>query len=69
MYNSKKSDTSKIQLRKAINFMSFKDTEEERVINSKFDNIEIMINDKVDEVIKELFESLYISKKISKKNQ
>ena len=69
MYNSKKSDTSKIQLRKAINFMSFKDTEEERVMNSKFDNIEIMINDKVDEVIKELFESLYISKKISKKNQ
>ena len=69
MYNSKKSDTSKIQLRRAINFMSFKDTEEERVMNSKFDNIEIMINDKVDEVIKELFESLYISKKISKKNQ
>ena len=69
MYNSKKSDTSKIQLRKAINFMSFKDTEEERVMNSKFDNIEIMINDKVDEVIKEFFESLYISKKISKKNQ
>ena len=52
MYNSKKSDTSKIQLRKAINFMSFKDTEEERVMNSKFDNIEIMINDKVDEVTK-----------------
>ena len=29
-----------------------------RVMHSKFDNIEIVINDEADEVIKELFQSL-----------
>ena len=42
----------------AINFMSFKDTDKERLKHSKSDNIKIMINDKADEVIEELFESL-----------
>ena len=43
-----------------VNFMSSKDNDEERVMQSKSDNIEmiIMINDKADEVIKELFQSL-----------
>ena len=40
-----------------INFVSSKDNNEERVIHSKSDNIEIMINDKGDEVIEELFQS------------
>ena len=31
---------------------------QERVIHSKSDNIEIIINDEADEVIKELFDSL-----------
>ena len=53
----KKSDTWKIQLTIAINFISSKDTNEERVMHSKSDNIEIMINDKADEVT-ELFQSL-----------
>ena len=56
--NLKKSETCKIQLTIAINFISSKDNDEERVMHSKSDNIEIMINDEADEVIKELFDSL-----------
>ena len=41
----------------AINFISSKDSDEERVMHSKNNNIEIMINDKADEVIEELFQS------------
>ena len=44
--------------------MSPKDTDKERVMHSKSDNIEIMINDRVDEVIKELFDSLLSSYQI-----
>ena len=47
-----KSDTWK------INFISSKDNDEERAMHSKSDNIEILINDQGDEVIKELFQSL-----------
>ena len=62
--NLKKSDTWKIQLTIANNFISSIDNDEERVMHSKSDNIEIMINDEADEVIKELFESLEIDIKI-----
>ena len=48
----------KIQLAKANNFISSRDTDEERVINSKSDNIEIMINDEAHEAVKELFDPL-----------
>ena len=48
------SDTWKIQLKVAINFGSSKDTDQEREMHSKSDNMEIMIYDKVGE----LFESL-----------
>ena len=41
-----KSDTWKIQLTIAINFVSSTDNDEERVMHSKSDSIEIMINDK-----------------------
>ena len=34
------------------------DNDEERIMHSKSDNIEIMINDEADEVIEELFDSL-----------
>ena len=54
----KKSDTWKIQLTIANNFISSIDNGEERVMHSKSYNIEIMINDKAYEVIKELFDSL-----------
>ena len=34
------------------------DTNEEQIMHSQNDNIEIMLNDKADEVIKELFKSI-----------
>ena len=54
----KKSDTWKIELTATINFMSSNDNDEEGMMHSKSDNIEIMINDKADEVIERLFQSL-----------
>ena len=42
----------------AVTFISSIDNDEERVTNSKSDDMEIMINDKGYEVIKELFGSL-----------
>ena len=42
----------------AINFMLSKDNDKNRVIHSKRENIEIMVNEKADEVIEELFQSL-----------
>ena len=56
--NLKKCHTWKIQSAIANNFISSIDNNEEHVIHSKSDNIEIMINDEADEVIKELFDSL-----------
>ena len=38
--------------------MSSKDVDEERAIHSQVDNIKIMINDRADDVVEELFESL-----------
>ena len=48
----------KIQLTITINFIFSKDTDEEPVMHSNSDGIEIMINDEADEVIEELFQSL-----------
>ena len=56
--NLKKSDTWKIQLTMANNFISSIDNDEELVMRIKSYNIEIIINDEVDEYIKELFDSL-----------
>ena len=56
--NLKKFDTWKIQLKIVNNFISSIHNDEECVMHSKSDNIEIMINDEADEVIKELFNSL-----------
>ena len=53
--NLKKSNMWKIQLTIAIYFISSKDNDEECVMHS---NSDIMINDSVDEAIKELFTSL-----------
>ena len=47
-----KSDTWKIQLAIVNNFISSIENDEERVRYSKCSNIEIMINDEADEVIK-----------------
>ena len=54
----KKSDTWKIQLTVANNFISSLDNYEEWTMHSKSDNIEIMINDEADEIIEGLFDSL-----------
>ena len=66
--NFKLSDTWKIQLTIPINFISSKDNDEECVIHSKIDNIDIMINDKADEVLEEIFKSLRNRIKIIWKN-
>ena len=44
--------------------MSFKDIDEEPIMHSKSDNIEIMINDEADEIIEELFQLLFTKNKI-----
>ena len=52
MNNLKKFDTWKIQLTIANNFISPIDNDEERVMHLKSYNIEIMINDEADQIIK-----------------
>ena len=61
MNNLNKSDAWKIQLTMSINFMSFKGTNQERVMHSKNDNIKIMINDKADEVIEKLLNRVVLN--------
>ena len=51
------------------NFISSKDDDKERVMHSKSDNIEIMINDKTDEVMQELFNHFLIDIKPDWKHQ
>ena len=57
MNDLRKSDTWKIQLTTAINLISSKDNDEEHKMPSKSNDINIIINDKADDVIEELFES------------
>ena len=57
MNNLKKSDIWKTQLRIANNFLSTTDNDEEHLMNSKSNNIEIMIGDEADKV-KDFFDSL-----------
>ena len=60
----KKSHMWKTKLTIAINFMSSKDNDEDRVVHSKSDNVEMMINYEDDEVIEERFQSLLSSYQI-----
>ena len=48
---------SKIQLTMAINFISSKDSDDTRTMNTKSNNVEIMIGSEADEIIEDLFES------------
>ena len=59
--NLKKSDTCKFELMISIKFMASKNTDEERLMHSKSDNIEIENN--ADEVIEQnfIFTSFYVS--------
>ena len=47
----------KIKLTMAINFLSSKDSEETHIMNSLSDNMEIMIDNEIDKIIEELFDS------------
>ena len=67
--NLKTSDTWKIQLAIANNFISSKDNDEEQLMHSKSDDIEILINDEEDEVIEELLNHSIIDIIIIWKNQ
>ena len=67
--NLKTSDTWKIQLAIANNFISSKDNDEEQLMHSKSDGIEILINDEEDEVIEELLNHSIIDIIIIWKNQ
>lgn len=58
--NLQKSDTLKIQLTNAINSISSKDIDEERVMHSKSNNTEFISYDNVNEVVDERFESLLL---------
>ena len=58
LINLQKSDTWKIQLTIAINFISSKDVDEKRVMHSKSGNIELMPYDNGNEVVNELSQSL-----------
>ena len=60
----KKFDMWKIQLTIAAKFISSKDNDEEYAMHSKNNNIEIMINDKPEKVIEELFQSFISSYQI-----
>ena len=58
--NLQKSDKWKIRLTIAINFISSKDIDEERVIHWKSNNIEFMLYDNANKVVNELFQSLLL---------
>ena len=48
----------KIELTMQINFISSKDSDETRTMDTKSDNIEIMMGNETDEIIEKLFKSL-----------
>ena len=64
-----KSDSWKIQLTLAINFVFARDNDEERVILSKSNIKEIVINDKGDKVFGKSFKSLLTDSKVDWKHQ
>ena len=59
----KKSDTQKIQLTIAINFISSKDIDKERIMHLNNDNIEIMINDRVDNFLNHFLVDIKLGQK------
>ena len=63
------SDALNIQLTIEINFISSKGNDEERVMHSKSNNIELRIFNNVDEDTEELFGSPFIDKKCWEKNK
>ena len=64
--NLKNSDTWKIQLTIATNFIYSKDTDEEHTTHSKSYKIEVMIYDKVDEVTENALNHLFTDIKLDR---
>ena len=62
--NLKKSDSWKIQITIANNFISCIDNNEEHIMHSKIDNTDIASNDEADDVIKNVLIHLKIDIKI-----
>ena len=58
MIDLQKLDTCKIQLTMLINFISSKDTDEDCLMHSKVDDIEVTTYDGPKEIIDDFFESL-----------
>ena len=58
MIDLQKLDTWKIQLTMIINFISSKDTDEDCLMRSKVDDIEVTTYDDPKEIIEDVFESL-----------
>ena len=59
MINDAKSQSEwKIQLPMEINFVSFKGSDEIRLIHTKRDNIDILMENEANDVIEKLFKSL-----------
>ena len=50
----------KIQLRMVINFISSKDSDENRIMHTKGNNTEIMMGSETEDIIKELLDSLLL---------
>ena len=69
MNNLRKSATWKIKLTIATNFISFKDTAEERIMHSKSGNIEVMVYDKANEYIENVLNYFLIYIKLDWKHQ
>ena len=57
--NLQKSGTWKVQLAIAINFISSKDADEEQVMHLESNNIELMTYGNANNIVDELFESLF----------
>ena len=57
--NLQKSGTWKVQLTIAINFISSKDADEEQVMHLESNNIEFMTYGNANNIVDELFESLF----------
>ena len=57
--NLQKSGTWKVQLTIAINFISSKDADQEQVMHLESDNIEFMTYGNANNIVDELFESLF----------
>ena len=59
-YRNKTQGEWKIELTMEINFVSSKDSNETRTMHTKSNNNEIMIANETDEIIKKLFDSLFL---------